>query len=90
MLFWIKINDTFGYMGVDSPKDTILSSEQMSVFLDDEDISILEGNMSNYLPENIIDYLVSKGFTERDDLFDSNGDVHAYCFETKVDTVIEK
>jgi len=83
---WIKISDSFGYTGISSGEsmadiDKNLRDWQIDEFLGVSARVELSFNNCNYLTEGSKKHMESIGWTEKDEFWASNGDVHAYCFK---------
>jgi hypothetical protein len=89
-LLWIKINDSFGFVGF-SYGETI---EDIDNDMPNKNIKKIFGyswkkvwdmflklNNANYLTDETTKYMNSIGWFENDNFWKSNGDVHAHCFE---------
>ncbi len=87
---WIKINDTWGYVGLaggvsDKDYDKHLTIPQIDELLGKKSsIALTKMGKQNSLSAEMRTFLESKGWSEREDMFKSNGDVHAFCFTKKI------
>jgi hypothetical protein len=87
MKIWIKLNDSWGYVGVSQHSvDNNMSENDISAFLcENASEKIREINNTNYLTTELIEFMSNIGWTEDMDSFVSNGDVHAFAFTSLKD-----
>ena len=82
MKIWIKVNDSWGYVGVSRDNvDNHMSSKEITELLGGNfEETVHKINNTNYLTDELVGLMLSKGWFEDDSSFRSNGDVHAFAF----------
>jgi hypothetical protein len=83
MKIWIKLNDSWGFVGIskNNVDNHMTLDEISSTFGENALKKITELNNTNHLTDELIEFMLSIGWVQDNDSFKSNGDVHAFAFE---------
>lgn len=85
MVIWIKLNDSWGYVGIskNTVDNHITEDEISNILCQNASEQIRKINDTNYLTTDLINFMSSLGWIKDHDSFKSNGDVHAFAFIKK-------